>query len=390
MSTPQNAIDHLVIGGGVAGSMVAMRLASAGRQVTLLEKERSAHHKVCGEFLSREAVDYLRQAGVDPLDLGAATIRFVRLSSQHRVAESALPFTAHSLSRRVLDEAMLTRAASSGCNVRRGAFVEKLTAGDNLWSVQLRNGESLSAHAVFLANGKHDLRGLDRGPGRQGDLIGFKLHWQLVPAQTDALRECMELFLFPGGYGGLALVEGGVANLCLVVRRSQFQSLGGWSQLLASILNANRHMSQLLEGARALWDRPLAISSIPYGYLAGRSSGLWCVGDQAAVIPSFTGDGMSIALHTAALAAQMYLAGDTPDAYYRKLHAQIAPAMSLAIGFSRAMVTGAGRNLAPFGLSLFPGAMRWIAASTRIPEQALIKPAPCSTNSRVDPCENRI
>ena len=48
-----------MIGGGLAGSMVAMRLASAGREVVLLEKEREAHHKVCGEFLSREAIHYL-------------------------------------------------------------------------------------------------------------------------------------------------------------------------------------------------------------------------------------------------------------------------------------------------------------------------------------------
>lgn len=37
---------HLVIGGGLAGSMVALRLASAGRAVTLLERERIPHHKV--------------------------------------------------------------------------------------------------------------------------------------------------------------------------------------------------------------------------------------------------------------------------------------------------------------------------------------------------------
>ena len=60
MSAPHE-VDNLVIGGGLAGSMVAIRLASAGRSVTLLEKERSANHKVCGEFLSPEAVDYLRQ-----------------------------------------------------------------------------------------------------------------------------------------------------------------------------------------------------------------------------------------------------------------------------------------------------------------------------------------
>ena len=53
MKSLAKTADHLVIGGGLAGSMVALRLAAAGREVTLLERERTAHHKVCGEFLSR-------------------------------------------------------------------------------------------------------------------------------------------------------------------------------------------------------------------------------------------------------------------------------------------------------------------------------------------------
>ena len=107
MSVPNRTVDHLVIGGGLAGSMVAIRLAVAGRRVTLVEKEHFAHHKVCGEFLSPEAVEYLRQTGVEPLNLGAATIRYVRLSAKRRVVEAALPFKAFALSRCVLDEAML-------------------------------------------------------------------------------------------------------------------------------------------------------------------------------------------------------------------------------------------------------------------------------------------
>ena len=130
--------------------MVAMRLAEAGCDVTLLEKERSAFHKVCGEFLSTEAVQYLRSAGVNPFDLGAATIRSVRLSSKHRVIEAALPFTALSLSRRALDAAMIARAAESGCKVRLGVAVDSLEMRHNLWSAQLRTGELLSAHTVFL------------------------------------------------------------------------------------------------------------------------------------------------------------------------------------------------------------------------------------------------
>jgi menaquinone-9 beta-reductase len=380
MTPPRATTGHLVIGGGPAGSMLAMRLAAAGREIVLLERERAAHHKVCGEFLSREAVEYLRQAGVDPLALGAATIRFVSLSVKRKVVEAALPFTALSLSRFVLDEALLARAAELGCHVQRGACVEKLTLHEGMWVAQLRDEapqyESWSAPTVFLANGKHDLRGLERKRGVQHDLIGFKLYWRLAPAQTAALRERMELFLFPGGYGGLSLVETDVANFCLVVRRSALRKIGGWDELLSSLLEENQRLGQRLQGATALWKRPLAVSPIPYGYLAGGPIVPWCVGDQAAVIPSFTGDGMAIALHSASLAAHMYLADKTKDEYYRTLHVHMSRSMGLATKLSRAMVTGTGRTLASFSLSPFPNALRWIADSTRIPEHALLRTAP--------------
>ncbi|MGO9336510.1 MAG: NAD(P)/FAD-dependent oxidoreductase [Terracidiphilus sp.] len=370
-----NAIDrtaaNLVIGGGLAGSMAALRLASAGREVVLLERERSASHKVCGEFLSREAVDCLTEAGVNPIELGAESIRFVRLTSKRRVVETALPFAALSISRCVLDEALLKRAAQAGCIVERGAFVESLASRDGQWHAQIRGGECWSAPTVFLASGKHDVRGHERAPGAHGDMVGFKLHWRLTPLQTQALRGFMELYLFPGGYGGLSLVEGGVANFCLVVRRSTLRKIGGWPELLAVIQHENPHIAQRLSSASPIWPRPLAVSSIPYGYLAGRPTGLWCVGDQAAVIPSFTGDGMSIALHSASLAAQMYLDGASADEYHHTLHAHLSRGMRLATALSRAMVTDAGRALAPLALAIFPNAMKWIATSTRIPEKAL-------------------
>jgi flavin-dependent dehydrogenase len=256
--------------------------------------------------------------------------------------------------------------------VQPGACVESLARRNDTWHAQLRGGETLCARTVFLASGKHDLRGWERGRGVQSNLIGFKLHWQLTPVQTEALRESLDLFLFHGGYGGLSLVEGDAANLCLVVRRGVLRRLGGWTELLAEIRDDNPHLRLLLEGARALWERPLAISPIPYGYLAGRVSGLWRVGDQAAVIPSFTGDGMSIALHSGALAAEMYLAGTSAEEFHRRLRVQLRRGMMLATLLSQAMVTGAGRALAPLCLSRFPHAMEWIAAFTRIPAQALL------------------
>jgi len=373
MSACPHTTSHLVIGGGLAGSMVAIRLVTQGREVTLLERERAAHHKVCGEFLSREAVEYLAQAGVNPLDLGAKTIRIVRLTARRRTVEAALPFPELSLSRCVLDEAMLGRAAQEGCRVERGAQVESLAAEDGVWRAALRGGESWRAPQVFLANGKHDLRGWEREPGRHGDLVGFKMHWRLTAAQTAALRESIELFLFSGGYGGLSLVEGDVANFCFVVRRARLRAKGGWAELLAAIQEEVPHIAERLQGAAPKWERPLAVSAIPYGYLDGRPFGMWCVGDQAAVIPSFTGDGMSIALHSGALAAQKYLAGDSAEQYHRALRAQLGRGMQIATALSRAMVSGVGRTLAPIGLSVFPGAMSWIARSTRVPENALLR-----------------
>ncbi|MGB7600257.1 MAG: FAD-dependent oxidoreductase, partial [Candidatus Sulfotelmatobacter sp.] len=151
-------VDNLVIGGGPAGSMLALHLAAAGRRVTLVEREPAAHDKVCGEFLSREAVCYLRQVGFDPLALGAQVIRSVRLSSGEKVVSSQLPFEALSLSRRALDQALLTRAAQT-CDVLRGHAVESLADDGQDWVARFTGGNSLRASAVFLATGKHDLRG---------------------------------------------------------------------------------------------------------------------------------------------------------------------------------------------------------------------------------------
>jgi len=170
-------------------------------------------------------------------------------------------------------------------------------------------------------------------------------------------------------------VEGDAANLCLVVRRSTLRARGTWPELLAAILDENSHIKSILEGSRPLWLRPLAISPIPHGYAATDTRGPWCVGDQAAVIPSFTGDGISIALHSGALAAQTFLAGESVAGYLRLLEKQLRRSMWLATQLSQAAVTRPGRAIALPLLSLVPHAMQWIAGATRIPHAALVHDA---------------
>ena len=381
MTVPaRNAVQCLVIGGGLAGGIAALRLAEAGRRVLLLEKEREPHDKVCGEFLSGEACGYLGSAGIDPMALGAERIENLRVSTGKTIAETKLPFPALSLSRRVLDEALLARAEEAGAVIRRGAAVELLHR-DHVhrdhgpWCAELADGEVLAAESVFLATGKHELRGWRREHSVlaiQEDLVGFKLHWRLHPLQTAALRGWMELFLFPGGYGGLALVEGGAANLCLVVQQRQLRRLGGWPALLARLTQQDILLRRRLGGAEPVWNKPMAISSIPYGYLAVPENGLWRLGDQAAVIPSFTGDGMSIALHSGALAARKFLSGAQAEDFQRELAASLRGGMRLASVVSRATVHPLARWLAPALLRTWPGGMRALARRTRIPQGALI------------------
>jgi flavin-dependent dehydrogenase len=392
----------VIVGGGLAGTAAALHLAIAGREATLIEKETMPHDKVCGEFLSHEAVMYLTALGIDLPALGAVAIDRVRFEGRTR----KLPFAAQSLSRRVLDEALLTRAQDAGVTVMRGRKVQSIERMDDSWRLKLslspmgegarRAGEggwmgspltlpiseemgpfplpsgrgSIDAPSVFLASGKHDVRGRKRGPGRQNDLVGFKIHWRLMSPQQRALNGAVELFLFPGGYGGLEPVENGKANLCFLIRRNILETLGSdWDKILQHICAASPLIADRLAGAQALWDRPLAITSIPYGYVRRDSDGLWRLGDQAAVIPSFSGDGMSIALHSAKVAAEVYLAGGDAAQYQARLARDVQRQVFLATAISRALVDPVGQKLCYLLASRLIG---MTAKATRIPERLLL------------------
>ena len=366
------AVPVLVIGGGVAGAAVAAHLAQAGRAVLLVERRDGPHDKVCGEFISGEAALYLDDLGVDLAALGAVRMRVVRLAAGRRVVTVPLPFPAFSLSRRILDEAVLRAASDRGVEIRRGNGVRALARTGAGWVAQLDGGETIAADDVFLATGKHDLRGWKRPPGAQNDLVAFKLHWRLAREEAADLGAGVELVLFPGGYAGLEPVEGGAANLCLVVRQRQLAALGQrWDALLAALRAASPHLDRRLAGALACWSRPLAIASIPYGYVATTGRGPWLLGDQAAVIPSFSGDGIAIALHSARLAADIHLAGGSAGEFQRRLAHDVGGQVRRATVMSLMLVHAAGQKVAAATARVVPGIVTGIARGTRIPDDRM-------------------
>ena len=379
---PSLCHDALIVGGGPAGSTVAIILANAGRQAVLIEKRKEAQYKVCGEFLSPESLPFLCQIGVHPEQLGAQTIHSVRLAARDVLAEVSLPAPALSLTRRVLDEALLQRAQRAGVSLLRGYTAEWLSRQPSrgtpeLWRLQITNNAhasiSIQAPDAFLATGKHDLRGWTRAlHGTQSSLVALKMYFVLSPEQQSNLAGYVEIILYSGGYAGLQLVEGGGANLCALVTREKLQSLGGhWDHLLDHMCQHSPHLAQRLSGARPMLERPLAASSIPYGYCAEESTNEpspWRLGDQAAVIPSFSGDGMSIAVYTAHRAAQFYLEGATPAAFHRELRRSFRRHLYFATLLSRMVV--AIPSLAQ-AVRLWPSMLSEIFSATRVPEAAI-------------------
>jgi menaquinone-9 beta-reductase len=342
-------------------------LARAGRRPILLERERAAHDKVCGEFVSGEAARLLADLGIDPAALGAAPLGRVRLlRGARRCAEAALPFPAWGLSRRRLDAALLDAAERQGAEVRRGVAARGLGSDG---TVRLPGGDELRGDSVFLATGKHELRGAEREAGAE-KLVGLKLHLRLVPAQAVLLADTVELHLLRGGYAGLQPVEDGIANLCVIAPAMRFGAAGRSAAALVEALGAEApRLADRLRGAESLWLRPLAVARVPYGHLhrpaLGDLPGVFRLGDQAAVIPSVTGDGMAIALHSAALAAA------APDA--RAYHARLARdlrgpmrAAGVLHGVVRAL-PGAASAIA----ASCPTLLAVAARRTRVPEAAL-------------------
>ncbi|KPF75785.1 hypothetical protein IP88_07020 [alpha proteobacterium AAP81b] len=357
----------LIIGGGLAGGAAAARLAALGQAPLLLEREAAPHDKVCGEFVSVEAVAHLERLGLDVAGLGGVPIASVTLHAGRRSATARLPFVATSVTRRRLDAALLDHAARLGTEVRRGVAVRHLAGGRAATAV----GE-VDAGAVLLATGKHELRGEGRDPrGTIAGLIGFKMFfrdWRLAAR----LAGRVEVTGFAGGYAGLQAVEGDRLNLCLVVDRERYRQLGGsWPALFAALL-AEPGLAALGD-AEALLARPLAIGAIPYGYLAAPGDAIWRLGDQAAVIPSFCGDGMAMAVHGGRLAADMLAAGADAASFQAQLRRDVARPVRLATALQRLAGTALGRFALVAGLGALPAALTTLARWTRVEPKALAR-----------------
>jgi menaquinone-9 beta-reductase len=361
----------VIIGGGPAGATAAILLARAGRAVTLIERNAGPTNKVCGDFLSAEAIEAIEALGVDVPALAPSSITAVRLVHGNRTATARLPFAALGLTRRALDEALLRQAKLSGATILRGHSVRGINRDDGSLRVDCGSRGRVATDTVFLATGKHDLRGAAR-PVRGTGLVGLKVYYALDPHQQAALRSHVELILFAGGYAGLQLVESDQAVLCVLVAGSRLLAASGqWDKLLDGLMHECPHLADRLAGARPLLERPLAIAGLPYGYThtpdAQNWPGLFRLGDQAAVIASLTGDGVALALASATLASRIWLVrGNAAEAYHHEWARRVAPQMRLSSLIHRACLAPAAQPWLLRVCCSWPQVMQLAAARTRM------------------------
>ena len=344
----------LIVGGGPAGASAAIALARGGAMPVLIDRSAGERDLVCGGFLGWDAIAALGKLGLDPASLGARPIHRLRLVSGRRAVEAALPAPAAGLSRRRLDATLLRMAEEAGAAVLRGRTARALEDG----CLRLDDGSEMAADVLFLATGKHDLRGAVRPIGGRPVSVGLRA---AVPAPAE-LAGTIELHLYRGGYAGLLLQEDGAANLCLSV--AQARMAGGREALLAELMKEAPLLAERIGGTVPRdWE---AIAGVPYGWRARDGEpGLFRVGDQAAVIASLAGDGIAVALTSGAAAAHACLHGDDAPAWQRAFAARAKRPVAIAETL-RHMAEAPVRRRLMLGLARMPGLAKLAAQLTRI------------------------
>ena len=321
-----------IIGGGLAGLSLGLALSRAGVPVTLIEAGTYPRHRVCGEFitgLSRSTIDRLSLA---PFLADARLHREVTWFLREKtLRHQTLPDPAFALSRHSLDERLAAAFVSAGGDLRTRTRADLTAAPDG---------------RVFATG---------RRPARP-EWIGLKCHALNLPLVSE-----LELHLGNNAYIGLCAVEDGRVNISgLFQIRPDLQNLARETALL-TYLRAT--------GLTALAERlaSASIDSASYSAIAGlgfskpstRTDRL-VIGDTYAMIPPFTGHGMTMAFQSAEQALDPLLAWSHRDTSWpdtlRTVQKRLRSLFHLRLSSARA--------LHPFLYQ--PARQRWLATASRL------------------------
>jgi flavin-dependent dehydrogenase len=348
--------------------------------VLVLEQRPKLGHKVCGEFISWEAQSTLQALGLlaGVQAAGPASLdRAVLISRSGMAAGFELASGSWGLSRKSLDTALADAAQSAGAELKLGVRVQRFDQVGDGYTVEARsNGRAIEirCRALIAACGRSSSSEL---PPRsqtapEAGLVGIKRHYQNISMPPQ-----VELYFFEGGYIGLAPIEGGSINLCLLASR---KALEGADKDPAGLIEALAvripGIGNRLSGGEALGASPLAAAPIDLWRRADPWDSVPCVGDTAGVIPPLTGDGIASALRSVELCAPLahaYLSGDLTlerweQAYRSRWHANFDRPLAVARRLETWLGSAVGSELLLGVGSILPPVARRLAGMTRTRE----------------------
>lgn len=354
----------LVLGAGPAGCAAAVALAREGFRPTLLDRSEEVGDPLCGGFMSWRTLAQLDALDIATGDLGGKSVDHLRVFAMEKEVRCPLPHPALGLSRHALDTRMRQAALAAGARLEIDT-VSRLSPGT-------AHGQrrDLSAESIFLATGKHDVRGHSRPRRAEDPALGLRVRLPWDETRNALIGSAIELHLFRGGYAGIVLQEGGSANVCLALRKSALARYGGTpANVLEQLANENRDLADRL-GTDWHASRIEGIGAVPYGFIARETlHGLYRLGDQAAVIPSLAGEGMAIAVASGTTAARHWIANGANGApgFQRAFAARAHTPVQLARAARVLAETRIGATAAMALARLLPGLLVDLAERCRIP-----------------------
>lgn len=376
--------DVLVIGAGPAGASIAIRLARAGWRVAVIEQSRYPRQKVCGECLGPASLHRLHELEIAHRlrELAGPEIRRVAWMTRDRTAIADMPpcrsgpdLYGRAIGRDLLDAMLLERAAELGVRVIQPARARRLLRVPGGFICEYRSraaprvhrphasDERISAPLVVDAHGSWEREPACLGPAPRGgasalhdggsrpiqrtDLLGFKATF-FDTALPSGLLPVLSL---PGGYGGMVVSDRGRTTVACCIRRdvlhewrSRLPGQPAGAAVDAYLRRSCQGVARALDGAR-LEESWQSIGPLRPGFHACSTRGVFAIGNAAAEAHPLIGEGICMALESAALLAT--LLGSRPsriderrtasvrEAYLRAAHALFTRRLMLAHVYAR-------------------------------------------------------
>ena len=315
--------EIVVIGAGPAGAAAAAELGRAGRRVLLVDRTRFPRDKVCGCCLARGGISILEALDLDDLVAEGMPLAEVTLGTPGGHID--LPFTGSIvLGRDRLDTSLVDAAVDAGVEVS----FETTAKVENDEVILTRSGTETIPHhrpqAVLVADGLGG-RALDdprfawrvRRNGRFGAGV-------VVAAATDAPPPghlCM--LADHTGYLGVVRLPDDRIDLAAAFDSRAVRTAGGPGRVAARLLAAHGRPRLAEVAADARWRGTPSLTRRRRTVAHGR---VICIGDAAAYVEPFTGEGMTWALQSGFEAARFTnraLAGSTPLDAWNRRHSQL-------------------------------------------------------------------